>query len=551
MLSLRQALKLPVFNTAKVIAGKRGLDAAIRRIHVVDIPDAEYHLYGQGLLLFTSGYGIKDNPAEQNALIPKLVESGAVGMVFSLGWSFDAVPEVMRAAAEKAGFPIIVVPREVKFVTLIERLYVELINEQYAMRARADDIHRRLTQLVLEGGGLSALAETLADILQRSVLFESLTFEVLASAQAGPVDENRQRALEAGRTPPELIERMTDRGIYAELQRKMRPVRLAAIRELGMTMERVVAPIVVGREVYGYIWIVAGDHPLTDLDELAIEHAATVAALVMLKEQAVREAQNTLRGDFFAQLLRAGERDSLLLERAHSVGYQFDKPHQVLFVLCKPATNVTLSQLATRLDRWLRSQGVWSLVVTRERGLAVLIEAKTEGVGQALAEKLIADLSNAAQPLVVGVGRLVPADGPLRRSYDEAREAADIGERLGTRAGAGGGPRVVCFWKLGLLDWLHHLPSEVLAANPYLATIQQLAEHDRKTNGDLVRTLDAYLEHGGALAEAAAALTVHRNTLLYRIGRIEEIIGLDLKDVNQRLNLHVALKAHLLRKGGA
>jgi purine catabolism regulator len=548
MLSLRQALKLPVFNSAKVIAGKKGLDAAIRRLHVVDIPDAEYHIYGQGLLLFTSGYGIKDNPAEQNALIPKLVESGAVGMVFSLGWSFDAVPEVMRAAAEKAGFPIIVVPREVKFVTLIERLYVELINEQYAMRARADDIHRRLTQLVLEGGGLSALAETLADLLQRSVLFESLTFDVLASAQAGPVDENRQRALDAGRTPPELIERMTDRGIYAELRQKMRPVRLAAMRELGMTMERVVAPIIVGREVYGYIWIVAGDHPLTDLDELAIEHAATVAALVMLKEQAVREAQNTLRGDFFAQLLRAGERDSLLLERAHSVGYQFDKPHQILFVLCKGATNATLSQLAMRLDRWLRSQGVWGVAVTRERGLAVLLETKNEIVGQLLAEKLAAELSNAAQPLVVGVGRLAATNGTLRRSYDEAREAADIGERLGQRAGA---PRAVSFWKLGLLDWLHHLPPEVLAANPYLATIQQLAEHDRKANGDLVRTLDAYLEHGGALAEAAAALNVHRNTLLYRIGRIEEIIGMDLKDTNQRLNLHVALKAHLLRKGSA
>lgn len=551
MLTLRQALKLPVFNNAKVIAGKRGLDAAIRRIHVVDIPDAEYHVYGQGLLLFTSGYGVKDNPAEQAALVPKLVASGAVGMVFSLGWSFEAVPEVMRLAAEKAGFPIITVPHEVKFVTLIERLYVELVNEQYAVRARADDIHRRLTQLVLEGGGLSALAETLADILQRSVLFESLTFDVLAAAQAGPVDENRQRALDAGRTPPELIERMTDRGIYAELQQKMRPARLPAIRELGMTMERVVAPIVVGREVYGYIWIVAGDHPLTDLDELAIEHAATVAALVMLKEQAVREAQNTLRGDFFAQLLRAGERDSLLLERAHIVGYQFDRPHQVLFVLCKSATNATLSQLATRLDRWLRSQGVWGMVVTRERGLAMLIEAKTESVGQALAEKLVAELSNAAQPLVVGVGRLASADGALRRSYDEAREAADIGERLGKRAGGAGAARVVCFWTLGLLDWLHHLPPEVLAANPYLATIQQLAEHDRKTNGELVRTLDAYLEHGGALAEAAAALNVHRNTLLYRIGRIEEIIGMDLKDTNQRLNLHVALKAHLLRRAAA
>jgi purine catabolism regulator len=270
---------------------------------------------------------------------------------------------------------------------------------------------------------------------------------------------------------------------------------------------------------------------------------------VLLKEQAVREAQQTLRGDFFAQLLRAGgERDSLLLERAHSVGYQFDKPHQILFVLAKPDANATLSQMATRVDRWLKGQGVWGLAVTRERGLAMLIEARSDHTGQTLAERMVAELSGAGQVLIVGVGRSVVGDEALRRTYAEAREAAEIGERLSKRANGTVEPRAVFFGQLGLLDWLYHLSPDILAANSYLKTIQSLAEHDRKTNGDLVRTLDAYLEHGGALAEAASALTVHRNTLLYRIGRIEEITGMDLKDPTQRLNLHVALKAHLLRR---
>ncbi|MBL8055885.1 MAG: PucR family transcriptional regulator ligand-binding domain-containing protein, partial [Anaerolineales bacterium] len=203
MLTLRQALQLAVFEKARVVAGEGGLDRLIRRVHVVDIPDAEIHVYGQGLLLFTSGYSLKDNPAEQAAFIPKLVASGLVGLVFSLGWSFDAVPEAMCQAAEAAGFPIIVVPHDVKFITLIERLYVELVNEQFAVKERADDLHRRLTRLVLEGGGLDALAATLADILGRSVLLEGLAFEVLAAAQRGPVDLSRQRAVEAGRNPPE------------------------------------------------------------------------------------------------------------------------------------------------------------------------------------------------------------------------------------------------------------------------------------------------------------------------------------------------------------
>jgi purine catabolism regulator len=541
MLTLRQALQLPCFERATVVAGEGGLDNLIRRAHVVDIPGTDYADRGRGLLLFTAGYGIKDNPAEQEILIPALAGQGLAGMVFSTGWYFEAVPQVMRTAADEHSFPIITLPPEVQFIDVIERLYLEILNEQFALKERADDIHRRLTQLVLEGGDLAALTETLAAILNRSVLIESPTFEVLASAIHGPVDENRLRAIELGYTPREVSQRMIKRGVYAELQEKMRPVRMGTMPDIGMTMERVIAPIVVRREIYGYIWIVAGDHPLTDLDELAVEHAATVAALVMVKEEAVREAQQAARGDFLTQLLRPdSEIDPPLLARGNVVGYQFDRPHQVLFVVSQAEPLPT----AARLDGWLRSLGQWSLAVAREKGIALIVESKTNAAGQALAQKMVAELGSRVW---VGISQTTPAGGSandksLRRVYDEAVEAADIG-RLN-------GANVTCFWELGLLDWLYRLPPEVVQANPYFAIVEALAEHDRKANSDLTRTLAAYLDHGGALAEAASALNVHRNTMLYRLGRIEEIAKVDLRDVNQRLNLHVAVKAYQLSKGG-
>ncbi len=541
MLTLRQALQLPCFAKARFAAGEAGLDQVVRRVHVVDIPDARY-TWGRGTLLLTAGYGLKDSPERQAALIPTLVKNGLVGMVLSTGLYFERTPEVIRAAAEAHGFPVIEVPPEVEFIAISERLYAEIVNEQLALRERADDIHRRLTRLVLEGGRLSDLAETLASFLERSVLLESSAFEVLATAQHGPVDESRRRAVEAGRTAPDRALRLLKHGIYAELQQKLRPVRMAALPDLGMTMERVVAPVVVGREIYGYIWIVAGDHPLAELDELAIDHAATVAALVMLKEQAVREAQHAVRGDFLTQMLGAAvEPDSYTLERAHLVGYQFDHPHQALFVMGQPAAGGGPDQLTSRVDNWLRTTGEWGLVVAREHGTAMIVEAKANTTGQALADRLVADLSHPVQPLVAGVGQVQADDRSLRRTHEEALEAADIGQRLGP------GPRVVCFWDLGLLDWLYRLPPEALPANAYLAKVRVLAEHDRRSNTDLVRTLDAYLRFGGALAEAAAAINIHRNTLLYRLGRVEKITGADLKDVNQRLNFYVALQAHLLK----
>ncbi len=544
MLTLRQALKLPCFEKAKVVAGEAGLENVIRRAHVVDVPNTDYAEWGAGLLLFTAGYGIKDSPDQQAEYIPALAAQGLAGIVFSTGPYFEAAPEVMRRAANLHRFPLVEVPAEAQLVYILERLYAEILNEQLALRERSNEIHQRLTHLVLEGGDLAAIAATLADILERSVVIEGPTLEVLAAAQNGPVDENCLRTLEAGRTLLEVAYRLRKRGVYSQLQEKKRPIRLGTMPDVGMWMERVVAPIAAGGEVYGYIWIVAGDRPLAELDELAIDHAALAAALALLRDRAVRESQQAIRGDLLAQLLRdEAEIDGATVERARSVGYQVDRPHQVLFVVGQPVAGGTVGQLAGRLEGWLRGIGEWGWVVARERGVVLVVESHSNEAGQTLAQRLVAEIGHPAYPLRVGVSNVSLAEKSLRRVYAEAVEAAEIGARLESPAS---GASVISHWTLGLLDWLYHLPPEALRGNMYLAKIDVLAEHDSKTNGDLVKTLESYLDYGGALAEAAAAIHVHRNTLLYRLGRIETIAEVDLKDAGQRLNLHVALKGRRL-----
>ncbi|MFQ5409475.1 MAG: PucR family transcriptional regulator [Anaerolineales bacterium] len=540
MLTLRQALQLPEFAKARVVAGAAGLDQYIRRVHTVDIPDSKF-TWGRGALLLTAGYGLKDSPERQAALVPTLVANGLVGVVFSTGWYHEDVPAAIVSAGEAHNFPVVALPPEVEFVGITERLYVEIVNYQFALKERAADIHNRLTGIVLEGGDLSDVAAALAGIVGRSILIESPDHEVLASAEIGPIDENRRATIEAGRTPAENVQHLQECGFYPALHEEMRAMRLSAIPELGMTMERVVAPVNVGREIYGYVWIVAGERPLDDLDELALGHAATVAALILVKEQAVYEAQQALRGDFLAELLRMdGPPDDRVRERGRMLGYHFDRSHQALFVRGPDVNGATQSRWAARLDGWLRGQGVWALVVPREEGIAVIVESRSDATGESLAAALVAEHKFVLEPHTVGVSRMHGREALIRAAYRQAREAAAIGRRLG------GAERVLCFWNLGLLHWLYHLPPDVVSSNPYVSQVQALFEHDARQRGDLLDTLEMYLEHGGALADAAATLNVHRNTLLYRLGRIEEVAGVDLRDASQRHNLFAALKAFRL-----
>ena len=76
---------------------------------------------------------------------------------------------------------------------------------------------------------------------------------------------------------------------------------------------------------------------------------------------------------------------------------------------------------------------------------------------------------------------------------------------------------------------------------PFGALVEPLVLHDRKRRGDLVRTLRVYFASSANASEAADRLYLHRNSMLYRLARITELTGLDLKDPRVRLALELGL----------
>ena len=149
--------------------------------------------------------------------------------------------------------------------------------------------------------------------------------------------------------------------------------------------------------------------------------------------------------------------------------------------------------------------------------------------------------------LLVGLGNSYEtADNEknlIRQSYEEAEEAVRISQAMGIEEG------IVAFHNLGLLHWLYHLPPDTRADNLYLSYIRTLYEYDQERDAELVKTLEAYLEHGGGLVDTAKVLFIHRNTLLHRLERIESLCQIDLRDPLHRLNLYAAVKSYRLQGG--
>ena len=141
--------------------------------------------------------------------------------------------------------------------------------------------------------------------------------------------------------------------------------------------------------------------------------------------------------------------------------------------------------------------------------------------------------------VAIGEPALTPQQIP--RAYAQARRALTARQQSSKPYGA------TAYADLGV--------TRILAIEENAAEVERLIsdwlggllDYDKLHGTDLVPTLAAYLDRGGNYDETARALSVHRNTLRYRLARITKISGHDLTEVDTRLNLHLAARAWMER----
>ncbi len=141
-----------------------------------------------------------------------------------------------------------------------------------------------------------------------------------------------------------------------------------------------------------------------------------------------------------------------------------------------------------------------------------------------------------------GIGHLAKDLSNIPQSFREARQALEIGQRL---FGEG---NLHSFARLGIYRLLFHLYGQKELANFYSETLGPLLDANSRGNGALIETLEGFFRCNGNLSETARSMHLHRNSLLYRLGRIEELLGRSLEDPELRLSLQIALKIRHLEK---
>src|SRR5690606_36380866 len=293
--------------------------------------------------------------------------------------------------------------------------------------------------------------------------------------------------------------------------------------------------------------VFAGGDPLaavltrSELDDVArriLERAATTAALLMVVQRSVSEAQTRQRGDLLVDLLVGRSGAGSLTARASILGADLARPHAVLVV---DGADPQLRQVA--VDLAINSNGLSSDV--GERLVLVLAEEEPMDAGRRLVRRTQRDTGHKpvgrAVPTVGVSGPVTGVDG-LRAAYQEASRALDALLALGRRGD------VADAQALGFVGLLmsRHDPADHVNAH-----LGPVLDYDRDRGTNLLETLEVWLAEDRHLTRTGAGLHVHPNTVTQRLDLVGRLLGEGWQAPERLLELGFALRLRSVLRDSA
>jgi purine catabolism regulator len=492
-------------------------------------------------------------------LVAQLADAGVQAIVLLEAAAVDrALLEPAGAAADEHALPVFVAPAGQTAEAIDAAVHRQLAARREVLLQRGQEVQQELTALALAGRGLPAIVERLAAITGLPAAWEDRALEVrhwalppAPSASAARLPADLPALLRAGRLALLRWANSLAGGTHTDLA----VLPLHSDRPLEASpWKRLVVPFTAGGQVAGYLSLLCRHETPDQEARLALAGAGLAASIEALRMRTVSEAQ----GNATANLVRdwvAGRFEHVgeLASRARQLGHAPRPPYGVLLLESDQALSADgLERLAQAVAAGAppaeAPAPLWATLDERRTVLlvpvatAAAVETAAEAVQALLASPLPGTRAQADPPAVIGgVGRAAARIEDVPRVYREALQALAIARRLGGRH------RVAYFGALGVYRLLAAVTPVEELASFYDDTLGALVAHDRKSGGELLRTLEAYLGTGGSLIETAQRLHAHRNTVLYRLDRISEVLGVDVRHPEQRLILHLALRAgHLL-----
>jgi DNA-binding PucR family transcriptional regulator len=518
--TLRQLLTAVGEPLVELLVAPTGLDMPVTGLAIVDPDDGPDEHPGHLVLVI----GARGRDALRT--VRTVARRGAAAVAVKSGETGTAE---LRAAAEEAGVALLTVRPEVRWERL-ESLARAVLDEDGALD---DD----------SPGDLFSLAQTIGLLTGGIVSIEDTASRVLAysrsDSDAAQVDELRRLSILGWQGPSDHLRLLREWGVFDRLRAGEDVVRVDERPELGIR-RRLAVGIHAGQRSLGTIWVQEGAAPFSERAEDVLLGAARVAAGHLIRQRGHRVSGARWSHDLVTGLLDGRANAELV---AATFGLDVHASALVVAFAVRAVgaeQELSLAELAEVVS--VHAAGYRRAALTAALGArvyAVLPDVPRDRAEPALvamcaevAERIAGRTGSRVQ---AGVGSAVDGLVAVAGSRGEADRVLDAMDA----------DRSVAVFGDLRAEVLLHRTLELLDAHPDLQdpAVARLVDYDRKHGTELVGSVVAWLDALGDVRAAAAGLTVHPNTLRYRVRRAVAVGGLDLDDPRARLMHHLQLLA--------
>jgi len=531
-LTVEEIRKLTLPLSTHVLSGEGMLDRPVSWTTIIHPEDdiVSKSVQRSELILVAS----VSNPPKAHSdteLVQWAARANASAVVFSGQVSTTALAE-----SKARDLPVLALSGDVRIREVEKSIISLLVNRKGQIERRGTQIYRQLTQISSRNEGMKGLLAAMARLTKKTIIVHDKRLHALAHKLqpefAGVWDDIEFFLKKQDNLPVELH----DRHRVAEVDP---PVLMQALPVSGVA--RLVAPIITNSLGRGYLSIIGRESDLDEIDQLVCEHGAAACALEMAKQKAVNETEKRLRGTFLDRLLLGDVSQQEAIRQGERFNHDMTQTHVAFVLSWRGDSQPSLRRLETIVNAIIARRQTPALVWMRVREGEVVVFHATDfenpiDASLALSDAFSQEINRQypLNPIAIGLGQVARDVNVWRSSYRDAVQAKELAERLQTDI-------PLFIGDLGVYQLILSLSDRDKLADFCEVILGTLSEYDSRQKADLIKTLEAFFNCHGNLSQTAESLIVHRNTLLYRMNRINEIAGIDLNRPETRLALHLAL----------
>ncbi len=525
-LKIKDLFEIKEFKNCKLISGEKGINNVITHVNAMEVPDISDWL-SKGELLITTGYSIKDSPKELERLVVNLHKNKCAGLAIKTKFIKGFSKELLDISND-LGVPIIHIPDNIKYTDISTPIIKRIVDENNLRYELSEEIHDKFINIELNGIGIQGIADMVEGLLNNKVLILNKELEVLNKTK----------------------EEADYKYIYKYIS-DLKESKNTSIYELirGEEKNYYIRKVYLKEKLVSYI-VIIDIVKYNQLCDIVLDHASMALALEYSKLQSIHENTIALDSMFFVDLITnniKSEKDATI--RASSLDWP-DLPYYMILFNINNFQSIKHNK--TEYDLHLLKINLRDIVFNELKEVFDIVKVIiiSDEFYALIPENYISvekldysiqkTLNKVDERMEINLTAAISTRIELfEKMYDKAKEAQRALEVLKIKDME----KSHIYVRDTYIDQFILENKDNWVLDEFVTkNLKLLVEYDKMNNTDFYHTLEVYFKNDYNISKAASKLYIHRNTLTYRLEKIENILGKDFNSFEDKYNLITAMK---------